>query len=87
MVQIISLTDINHQLTELDTEVLRRFRKSNCGPRKCQYWNSEPFAALQQKVLLVLEKHRWAQKWFQSSLADQKLSILAKDITAFCHLC
>ena len=62
LVQVLSLTDINHQLTEIDTEVLRRFRKSNCGPRKGQYWNSEPFVALQQNVLLVLEKHRWAQK-------------------------
>ena len=82
-VQILSMTDINHQLTELDTEVLRRFRKSHCGPRKGQYWNSEPFVALQQKVLLVLEKHRWAQKRFESSLVDRKLSIVAKDITIF----
>ena len=81
LVSIIRLTDINHKLAEFDTEVLRRFRKSNCGPRDAKYWHSEPFLALQQKVTLVLEKQRWVQKWRESSLVDGKLCLLAKDLS------
>ena len=67
LLQITTIVDANHKLSEEDADFLRRFRKANCGPRD-------------QQVSVALEKHRWVHKWRESSLVDGKLAIIAKEI-------